>query len=269
LGSVRQVINSNGGVVKMYTFNPYGETIEQDGSLDTPWQFTGQYYLRARQYSPYLARFTTRDLVTGKFEEPLSLHKYLYCGNDPLNFIDPEGKWAVILSGSADLMLSLELFQGVAKAGTASAPGPLGISALMEQALLGLMVSEFDAGVEGNYSAGIAFGHGKEGFFFGAVYSLAAGGGFTTGSGVSLTANLGYSNAQKLDDLAGSYTEVGGSVVIPTSSPFFAQSIGGSVQTSDDNRVKTWTVSWGPAWWTWKNAWEGHAFKGTASVCSW
>jgi hypothetical protein len=29
----------------------------------------------------------------GKFEEPMTLHKYLYCGNNPINFTDPQGLW--------------------------------------------------------------------------------------------------------------------------------------------------------------------------------
>ena len=101
LGSVRQVINSNGVVVKMFTFNPYGEKLEEQGTFYTPWQFTGQYldqetgqyYLRARQYLPYLSRFTGRDLIIGEFESPLTLHKYLYCQNDPINMFDLNGKW--------------------------------------------------------------------------------------------------------------------------------------------------------------------------------
>jgi RHS repeat-associated protein len=100
LGSVRQVINSNGAVVKMFTFNPFGEKLEEEGSFYTPWQFTGQYldsetgqyYLRARMYNPYLSRFTTYDSVAGKFENPLTWHRYLYCQNDPINKIDPDGR---------------------------------------------------------------------------------------------------------------------------------------------------------------------------------
>lgn len=101
LGSVRQVINSSGAVVKMFTYNPFGEKLEEQGTFYTPWQFTGQffdsetgqYHLRARQYSPYLSRFTGRDLIIGEFERPLSLHKYLYCFNDPINFVDLNGRW--------------------------------------------------------------------------------------------------------------------------------------------------------------------------------
>jgi hypothetical protein len=38
-------------------------------------------------------RFTAYDPVTGKFEEPMTLHKYLYCGNEPVNKTDLSGKW--------------------------------------------------------------------------------------------------------------------------------------------------------------------------------
>jgi RHS repeat-associated protein len=96
LGSVRQIINCGADAVKMYTYEPFGETIEQDGSFANPFKFSGQffddeidqYYLRARQYEPYISRFTNRDAADGKFDNPLSLHKYLYCQNEPINRID-------------------------------------------------------------------------------------------------------------------------------------------------------------------------------------
>jgi len=31
----------------------------------------------------------------GDFKEPLTLHAYLYCANDPINFIDPTGEYAL------------------------------------------------------------------------------------------------------------------------------------------------------------------------------
>jgi len=57
-----------------------------------------QYYLRARMYDPALMRFTSRDPVRGKFKNPLTLHVYLYCLNDPINRTDPEGKvaWNIV-----------------------------------------------------------------------------------------------------------------------------------------------------------------------------
>jgi len=103
LGSVRQVIDTTGNVKNCYTYQPFGELFatETTENVPNPFKFTGQYYdseiaeyyLRARQYDPHIYRFTSRDPLPGKFEEPLTLHKYLYCGNDPLNRIDPLGLW--------------------------------------------------------------------------------------------------------------------------------------------------------------------------------
>jgi len=102
LGSVRQIINTSGNVKNMYTYEPFGETLEKQSGTGAPsnsFMFTGQffdseideYYLRARQYDPHIGRFTARDLVDGQFEDTLSLHRYLYCQNEPINRIDPMG----------------------------------------------------------------------------------------------------------------------------------------------------------------------------------
>lgn len=106
LGSVRQMVDTAGNVVKLYTYKPFGETLEDEGTLTNPFKFTGQwfdseideYYLRARQYNPHLARFTSRDPVFGKYKEPLTLHKYLYGENDPINLFDPNGASSISAS---------------------------------------------------------------------------------------------------------------------------------------------------------------------------
>ena len=107
LGSVRLMVDYDDatdtvGAVNTYTYNPFGDHYIPDTTDSTynPFQFTGQwldseidqYYLRARMYDPKMMRFTTRDPVNGKFKEPMALHKYLYCTNDPLNRIDPKGE---------------------------------------------------------------------------------------------------------------------------------------------------------------------------------
>jgi len=109
LGSVRLVIDDDeGDVVEYYTYEPFGEVIDDDGTFENAFRFTGQYfdaeieeyYLRARQYNPGIARFTSRDPVRGKFRKPMTLHKYFYCENDPVNKIDPSGEVAILLGGS-------------------------------------------------------------------------------------------------------------------------------------------------------------------------
>ena len=94
LGSVRLVVRAKeeaGGVVvrafNRYTYTPYGQFYEGQciENIANPWKFTGQwhdeeidqYYLRARQYDPTMMRFTSRDPVRGKMEEPLTVQRYL------------------------------------------------------------------------------------------------------------------------------------------------------------------------------------------------
>lgn len=100
LGSVRAVINTSGSIVNSYTYEPFGKNYAVSETVYNPFGFTGQwydseigqYYLRARQYEPTLMRFTDKDLQFGERELPLTIHKYLYCLNDPVNNIDPSGE---------------------------------------------------------------------------------------------------------------------------------------------------------------------------------
>ena len=103
LGSTRQVINKAGSVVRYYTFDPFGKKLEYGpppSAAAYPFMFTGQYfdweigqyYLRARQYDPLLMRMTTIDPDRGEPLETLTLHKYLYCVNNPINKTDPSGE---------------------------------------------------------------------------------------------------------------------------------------------------------------------------------
>ena len=117
LGSVRQLIDDTGSVVRNYTYSPFGQLLEQGqagGAPTNPYMFTGQwfddeieqYYLRARMYDPNMMRFTARDPVRGKFKNPMTLHKYLYCTNDPTNKIDPSGEvWGTLIS--ADMRIRM------------------------------------------------------------------------------------------------------------------------------------------------------------------
>jgi hypothetical protein len=50
-------------------------------------------------------RFTSRDPVFGKFEQPMTLHKYLYCQNDPINRIDSTGLTTYHITGTGVLSL--------------------------------------------------------------------------------------------------------------------------------------------------------------------
>ena len=55
---------------------------------------TGWYYLNSRYYDPEAGRFISPDSVEylGADGSPLSYNRYVYCGNNPVNRIDPLGK---------------------------------------------------------------------------------------------------------------------------------------------------------------------------------
>ncbi len=111
LGSVRVVTNRDIAVLNNYTFSPFGEdlTSQTTETVDNDVRFAGynydkelaQYYVWARMYSPYMARFNGYDPVLGDFKEPLTLHQYLYCQNDPINAIDRDGRFLTMLGGVA------------------------------------------------------------------------------------------------------------------------------------------------------------------------
>ena len=71
---------------------------------------TGWYYLNARYYSPEWRRFISPDDTA--YLDPKSvngLNLYCYCGNDPINFVDPSGHelewWGKILIGAAFILI--------------------------------------------------------------------------------------------------------------------------------------------------------------------
>ncbi|MFA7486382.1 MAG: RHS repeat-associated core domain-containing protein, partial [Phycisphaerae bacterium] len=54
-----------------------------------------QYYNRARWYNPLIGLFNQVDPYSGNTSDPQSLHKYLYCHANPVNAIDPSGRFSV------------------------------------------------------------------------------------------------------------------------------------------------------------------------------
>lgn len=53
---------------------------------------TGLYYFGARYYDPEIGRFITRDRKQGRINNPKTLNRYVYCANNPMKYIDPDGR---------------------------------------------------------------------------------------------------------------------------------------------------------------------------------
>jgi RHS repeat-associated protein len=94
LGSVIALSDSSGNIVEQCSYDIFGEPSCISG-LGNPYKFTGRrydaetglYYYRERYYSPQLGRFLSPDPIG--YEEGLNL--YTYCGNNPINWLDPWG----------------------------------------------------------------------------------------------------------------------------------------------------------------------------------
>jgi RHS repeat-associated protein len=100
LGSSRQLTDQNGNVTDTDSYDAYGNLIAHSGTTVNPYLFDGQeqdgttglYYLRARYMDPSRGEFLGQDPFEGLFDEPISLHRYLYASDDPTDMFDPGGQ---------------------------------------------------------------------------------------------------------------------------------------------------------------------------------
>jgi RHS repeat-associated protein len=99
-GSVRQLTNATGVVTDEYEYDAYGNSFTKQGTTPNNYLYRGEqydadlglYYLRARYYNPVTGRFMSRDPWKGFLFDAKTLHKYLYVGSNPVNYVDPRGR---------------------------------------------------------------------------------------------------------------------------------------------------------------------------------
>jgi len=122
LGSVRQIADQSAAAVHQHSYSPFG--VPRGGYLNHPKQqvseavrynpygFTGErhdtalglVHLRTRDYQPEIGRFVRPDIFPGFLAQPLTLNRYGYVSNDPINLVDPLGMtgetdWAAVRAG--------------------------------------------------------------------------------------------------------------------------------------------------------------------------
>lgn len=100
IGSTIAISDKSQNIINKYSYGPFGEVSSQIETVLQPFKFVGQfgvmtepnglYYMRARYYDPKVGRFISEDpigLAGG-------LNLYLYCSNNPINWVDPYGLFA-------------------------------------------------------------------------------------------------------------------------------------------------------------------------------
>lgn len=96
-GNVTTLFNASQAVVGRYAYDPFGNLLGMSGAsaAGNRYRFsskevhpqTGIYYYGFRFYEPNLQRWTSRDPI----EEMGGLNLYGFVGNEPTDFIDPDG----------------------------------------------------------------------------------------------------------------------------------------------------------------------------------
>ena len=96
-GNNRVVLNQDGTVEEVNHYYPFGGLFASSTNVQ-PYKYNGKeldtknglnwYDYEARHYDPALGRFTTMDPMA---EEYYGISSYAYCGNSPVNRIDPTG----------------------------------------------------------------------------------------------------------------------------------------------------------------------------------
>jgi RHS repeat-associated protein len=95
LGSITEITDQNGVVVRAYLYDSFGQIADEIGTLATPYAYTGRefdgesglYYYRARYYDPAIGRFIRQDPIglSG------GINTYLYVLANPITNTDPSG----------------------------------------------------------------------------------------------------------------------------------------------------------------------------------
>jgi RHS repeat-associated protein len=95
------IVNNAGTIVAYNDYYPFGMLMEGrsyvNGATDASYKFTGKErdvetnydYFGARYYDARIGRWLSKDPLAEKYP---SLSPYTYCANNPMLFVDPDGK---------------------------------------------------------------------------------------------------------------------------------------------------------------------------------
>lgn len=101
-GDVTELVDSGNSAGK-YSYEAFGEKISSPPNSNNEFQYCGEYYdvesgliyLRNRYYDPEVGAFISEDPIQD------GMNWYVYCSNNPVNFVDPLGL-TLTIAGTGD-----------------------------------------------------------------------------------------------------------------------------------------------------------------------
>jgi len=151
LGTPRLITGNGGAQVGSHHYYPFGMEILGGTNDGERLKFTGHErdaatldYMHARYYDPSMGRFLSVDpyRVSAKPHVPLTWNRYTYAVNNPLRFVDPDGRDVVLAPGLsrterarvvnalAKASRNAEFKQRLTTADAATMPVPIGTAKL-------------------------------------------------------------------------------------------------------------------------------------------
>ena len=114
-----KILDETGGVAVTYEYNAWGKILDETGSgtlvsiylqsynhlkyrgyyHDTE---TGFHYLESRYYDPTIGRFVSADTTVSTGQGFLGCNMYIYCLNNPVNYVDYSGYEAVTIQNALE-----------------------------------------------------------------------------------------------------------------------------------------------------------------------
>jgi RHS repeat-associated protein len=103
-GSPVAASDSTGTIIWRESYRPYGEKLRNEtaGQSNSQWYTghrqdaeSGLVYMGARHYDPLIGRFLSIDPVGFSEGNPHSFNRYAYANNNPVKFVDPDGRFAL------------------------------------------------------------------------------------------------------------------------------------------------------------------------------
>lgn len=108
-GSTTAIVQPDGTLIKGYSYDEFGSQTKT-GATDFLNEVTftgsvsdtssGMQYMNARFYNPSTGRFLSQDTYSGNAYDPWTQNLYSYCGNNPVNMVDPTGHFFNLIAGA-------------------------------------------------------------------------------------------------------------------------------------------------------------------------